>query len=160
MVALNLEIASPVAVEAAQRAAENPRMNLIDAVFSQLPQVEAPVIHRQTPGMYTREILMRADSFVTSKIHKTEHQFVVLSGDVSVWTEEQGVVRLTSGHVGITQPGTRRLLYAHSDTRWITFHPTMQTNLDKIEEELIHPHTPANDSLLCRAMSEISGGSN
>lgn len=102
--------------------------------------VEMPVTHRFTPGMYAREIFMPAGTLLTSKIHKTEHQYVVISGKVSVWVGDGEEIVLEAGHVGITMPGTRRVLYIHEDTRWITFHPTELTDLAAIEQELIEPH--------------------
>lgn len=91
--------------------------------------------------MYSREILMPGGSVITSKIHKTEHQFVVLSGRCRVYNAENDeVVELTAGHVGITKPGTRRVLMILEDTRWVTFHPTQLTSLEEIESELIEPH--------------------
>jgi hypothetical protein len=100
-----------------------------------------PLTHRFTPGLYCREIFMPKGTLLTSKIHKTEHQFIISKGSVSVWTEDGGVTRLTAPFHGITKPGTRRILYIHEDTIWTTFHPTTETNLEKLEAELIFPHT-------------------
>lgn len=131
-------------LEAAQLAAANETMNAIDSVIASAPQVECPVVNRFTPGLYSREIFMPAVDehglILTSKIHKTEHQFVILEGEVSVWMPDTGWVRYTAPCVGITKPGTRRLLHIHKDTRWITFHPTTETDMKKLEAELIHPH--------------------
>ncbi len=86
--------------------------------------VDMPLVHRFTPGLYAREIFMRAGTLATSKIHTTEHPYVVISGRASVFIPGEGVVvHIEAPHVGITKPGTRRLLYMHEDTRWITFHP-------------------------------------
>lgn len=90
---------------------------------SGLPVVDLPLVHRFTPGLYAREIFMPAGTLLTSKIHKTEHPYVVISGRVSVYIPGEGVVHLEAGHVGITKPNTRRVLYIHEDCRWITFHP-------------------------------------
>ena len=91
--------------------------------------------------MYSREIFMPAGSCVTSKIHKTEHQFVVLEGLCRVYNaEDDSYVELSVGHIGITRAGTRRVLYMLKDTRWVTFHPTEDTDLEVIESKLIEPH--------------------
>lgn len=73
---------------------------------------------------------------VTSKIHKKTHPYFVLIGDVSVLTDE-GVVRIKAPYVGITKAGTKRLLYIHEETVWITVHVTNETDLKKIEDEII-----------------------
>lgn len=100
---------------------------------------EAPVTHTFTKDMYSREIFMPKGAILTSKIHKTQHQYVVLSGMVAVFTEKEGVVKLRAPYVGVTEPGTRRLLYALEDTRWITFHPTRLIKVKDIERQIIQP---------------------
>ena len=104
------------------------------------PAAEMPVSHLFTPGLYVREIFMPAGTLLTSKIHKTEHPFVILSGKASVWIGDGEEVVLEGPYVGVTKPGTRRVLYIHEDMRWLTFHPTEFTDLAVIEEQLIEPH--------------------
>jgi hypothetical protein len=117
---------------------------------SGLPAVPLPLIHRFLPGLYAREILMPAGTLLTSKIHNTEHPYVVLSGRVRVFVPGEGVVILEAGHVGITKPGTKRLLFIEEDCRWITFHPltpedetrrregaSEQTLVAEVEERII-----------------------
>jgi quercetin dioxygenase-like cupin family protein len=95
-----------------------------------------PLKHTFVPGMYIREITMPAGALLTSKIHKMEHPYFILRGDVSVLTEK-GVVRLKTGFSGITPAGTKRLLYCHEETVWVTVHRTDSTDLKLIEEEVI-----------------------
>lgn len=88
--------------------------------------VELPVIHRFTPGLYAREIFMPAGTLLTSRVHNTEHPYVVISGVARVYIPGVGLQRLEAGHVGITKAGTRRLLFIEEDCRWITFHPLVE----------------------------------
>lgn len=111
-------------------------MDAVQFHLAALPPAECPVQHRFTPGLYAREIFMPAGAMVVSRVHKTEHPYVVLSGRALVYVEGIGVADLRAGHVGITTPGTRRVLYMVEDTRWITFHPTPETDLEKLQEEL------------------------
>jgi len=111
---------------------------------SDAPPVELPVTHRFTPGLYAREIFMPAGTLLTSRIHKTEHPYVVISGKAAVYIEGSGVEHVEAPHVGVTKPGTRRLLYILEDCRWITFHPLVgdegeqgEDDLDKIEARII-----------------------
>lgn len=109
------------------------------------PAVELPVEHRftnATPGrpgggVYCRTIFMPAGTLLTSKIHKTQHQYFILRGKVSVWTEFEGWVTLEAPHHGTTEPNTRRVLYIHEDTTWTTCHPTDETDVAKIEADII-----------------------
>jgi len=84
--------------------------------------VDMPVTHHFTPGLYTREIFMPKGTLCTSKIHKTEHPYSVLSGKCQVFTVGGGVEEIEAGHFGITQPGTRRVLYIEEDCTWVTHH--------------------------------------
>lgn len=95
-----------------------------------------PLKHTFVDGAYVRQITMPKGMLLTSKIHKICHPYFVLKGDVSVLTEE-GVVRIKAPHSGITKPGTKRLLYMHEETVWTTVHVTNETDLEKIEEEII-----------------------
>ena len=98
---------------------------------------EFPVEHVFTPGLYSRIITMPAGSWLTTRIHKTEHPFVVARGRCTVYVDGKETVVLEAPHMGITMPGTRRLIEIHEETVWITFHPTTETDLMKIDEELL-----------------------
>lgn len=95
-----------------------------------------PLVHKFVPGMYIREITMPPGHLVVSKIHKIEHPYFVLKGDVSVLTED-GVVRIKAPYSGITKAGTKRVLYIHEETVWTTIHKTDEIEIEKIEEEII-----------------------
>lgn len=96
-----------------------------------------PVVHRFVPGMYIREIHMPAGSVLTSKIHKTEHPFVLTKGVVSVWSLNEGTVVYKAPHFGITKPGTRRVLLVHEDAVWITFHAGDEETVEEVEDRII-----------------------
>ena len=104
----------------------------IEVAMKKLEEAECEITHRFTPGLYTRQIVMPAGYLVTSRIHRTEHPYVISKGDISVWTKEEGLLRLKAPHSGITRPSTRRVLYAHEDTVWTTFHPTEETDPETI----------------------------
>ena len=95
-----------------------------------------PVKHSWGDGCYVREWACPPGVLTVSKIHKIAHPFFVLEGDVSVMTED-GVERIKAPHYGITQPGTKRVLFTHTATRWVTVHVTDQTDVDEIEKEII-----------------------
>lgn len=116
----------------------NDALDFIEAkMVSDMPAVEFYVDHMFTPGLYAREIFMPAGSLLTSKVHKTEHQFRVLMGNVAVLDQSGEWVFLEEGYKGITKPGTRRLLYCFTDVVWETFHPTDKTTVEEVEDEII-----------------------
>ena len=54
------------------------------AMLENLPQVECPLVHRFTEGMYIREIFMPQGTLITSRIHLTNHPFTISKGRVKV----------------------------------------------------------------------------
>lgn len=119
------------------------KLDAFEEFMLQFPEPAHRTIHRFTPGLYSRTFIMPAGSIWTSKIHRHEHQFVILRGLCSVrdvLTDDW--VHLSAPHHGITKAGTRRLLVIHEETVFTTFHPnpTDETDLTKLEELLIEPH--------------------
>lgn len=118
-----------------------------------LPQVYCPLDHTFTTGLYTRTIFMPKNTVVVSKIHKTEHPFIISKGVAYVRVNEQQWERLEAPHLGVTKPGTRRVLVIEEDCLWSTSHvlkdgemPTDDSEqakliaADKIEERIIEKH--------------------
>jgi hypothetical protein len=59
-----------------------------------------------------------------------------MQGEVSILTEK-GVERLKAPHHGITRPGTKRVMYTHSDMVFITVHATDKKTVEEVEDEVI-----------------------
>lgn len=95
-----------------------------------------PLRHSFTPGLYIREISCPKGALVVTKIHKTCHPYFLLKGECSVLTEE-GVKRIKAPYSGITPAGTKRVVFCHEDVVWTTIHATKETDLEKIEQEVI-----------------------
>lgn len=114
-------------------------MDQAECIIATGEPVEMPLTHRFTDGMYIREIFMPAGTILTSKIHKTNHPFVVSKGKCIVYDGNK-LETISAPHTGITEPNTRRLLYIEEDTIWTTFHITDKTDVDEIEKEIIQEH--------------------
>lgn len=96
-----------------------------------------PLKHTFAHNVYVREIFIPKDMVLVGKIHKHTHPNFLMSGEVSVVTENNGVERLKAPLSMISPAGTKRVVYAHEDTVWITVHVTDKTDIDEIEEEVI-----------------------
>jgi quercetin dioxygenase-like cupin family protein len=105
---------------------------------------DLPVTHRFADGLYARELFMPGDTVLVGKMHRKSHFFVVLEGVITAWTPD-GMRRFGPGEVFLTVPGTKRAIYAHTDARLITFHATAQTDVGKVEDEIIVPAEQEND---------------
>lgn len=97
---------------------------------------EYPLKHSFGKGCYVREINVPAGNMVITKIHKHDHPCFVLKGECSVFTED-GLKRIKAPTYFITPAGTKRVVYVHKDTVWVTVHVTNETDLEKIEDEII-----------------------
>jgi hypothetical protein len=117
-------------------------MDILEAENAKLPQVNCPLVHRFTTGMYIREIHMPAGIVVTSRIHKTQHPFVITKGVCEVVKEDGTHEVLKAPYTGITEAGTRRVLLIHEDTVWTTFHNTDKTDPVEIEEDITYTDNP------------------
>lgn len=119
------------------------RIDALEEAMLGFPQPDHLTVHCHTPGLYSRKFVMPTGSLWTSKIHKGDHQFVILRGVCSILNSlTGGWVHLSAGHHGVTKAGTRRVLLIHETTEFITFHPnpTNETDLVKLEALLIEPH--------------------
>tara|TARA_R100000315_G_scaffold59751_2_gene35765 strand:+ start:4230 stop:4718 length:489 start_codon:yes stop_codon:yes gene_type:complete len=111
-----------------------------------------PLKHSFGDGCYIREIFMPAGQIIVSKIHKKLHPYFIMKGKVSILTDS-GVQHIQAPYNGITKPGTKRVLYIHEDTVFITVSVTDKTDLKEIEEEIIAKDF--NDPLITKADLEL-----
>ena len=95
-----------------------------------------PLKHSFADGCYIREIFNPKGELLVTKIHKVAHPFFLMKGDMTILMED-GIKRIKAPHYGITPAGTKRLIYCHEDCVFVTVHATNETNLEKIEEEVI-----------------------
>ena len=133
-------------------------MLALEGKMAQVPGVlygdaACPLVHSYGEGCYIRQITMPKGMLLTSKIHRKRHPYFILSGDVSVMTLDGHVERLKAPFSGITEPGTKRMLYIHEETIWITVHVTDKTDLLEIEEEIIETPMEVN---LCHGLLQHS----
>ncbi len=95
-----------------------------------------PVVHRFADGVYAREMTIPMGHVIVGKIHKYGHLNLISRGRVSVLTEF-GVDTYTAPLTFVSKPGTKRVVYAHEDTVWTTFHGTLHTSPDDVEKDII-----------------------
>lgn len=97
-----------------------------------------PVEHIFAPGLYARQMRIPGGGLIVGKIHRHAHVNTISKGRVWVITEF-GKEELVAPVTFVSQPGTKRVVLAQEDTVWTTYHPTTETDLVKIEEQVIAP---------------------
>lgn len=121
---------------------------VMDAEFE---RINPPTTHHFLPGFYIRQITMPKGFLCTTKTHGKRHAFHITKGRVTVKDESGEAKTLVAPYVGITEPGTRRILLCEEETVWTTFHATEYLDIGQlvplIEEEITIPH----ESLVPRA---------
>ena len=95
-----------------------------------------PLKHTFADGLYIREIFMPKGQIISTGIHKKEHPYFVLKGDISFLTDK-GVERIKAPYNGITKPGTNRLIYMHEDSIWITVHATDKSTVEDVLNDVV-----------------------
>lgn len=93
--------------------------------------------HDFCPGIYARTIFMAANTVVISKIHKTQHFFVVAKGSCTVVDSHGNRNLIVAPYLGVTMPGTERALHIHEDCIWTTFHVTDLTDPEEIGKQIL-----------------------
>ena len=88
------------------------------------------------PGLYARELTIPAGTMIVGKIHKHAHVNNISKGRIVVFTEF-GSETLVAPCQFVSLPGTKRAVYAETETIWTTYHPTEETDLEKIESDVI-----------------------
>jgi hypothetical protein len=105
----------------------------------QLPQVPLTTGHFFCNGMYIRILLIRKGCAIVGRVHKQEHFFMVLSGDISIANGEASVRFKGTSCPLVSKPGVKRAGLAHEDTLVMTIHRTDKTDIAEIEEEISEP---------------------
>lgn len=115
---------------------ERDKVFALEEMMKEMPQLDIPVRHFFSLGVYAREIQIPKGAVITGKIHKFSQLNILSKGDMSVMTED-GVKRVQAPFTIVSPPGTKRVAYAHEDCVWTTIHGTEETDLDKIEQRFI-----------------------
>lgn len=112
------------------------QIDRLQTAMAAMPQLLIEPKHFFGTDVYVREVTLPADTTAIGKIHKTRHVCIISKGDVTVLTEH-GLERIKAPATIISEPGTRRVVYAHEESVWTTIHGTKETDIDKLEAELV-----------------------
>lgn len=112
----------------------------IPLVLDEIP-IDSMTSHDFCDGVYCRKFVLPKDAVVVSKIHAKENWFLLFSGEGSIASHDGTTKRIKAPWLAVTEPGTKRVVYAHEDAVMYTFHgnPDNEKNVDKLEERYIVP---------------------
>lgn len=98
--------------------------------------VDGGLEHQFINGLYVRMVRLPAGMTFTTKIHKKKHPFFLMSGRCRVITDK-GFEIMEGPMMGVTEPGTKRLMHIEEEVVWYTVHRTDKTNPQDVEDEVI-----------------------
>jgi hypothetical protein len=117
----------------------------LESFLKPMEQVDCPVTHVFAHHIYSRQCFNPKGTLIVGKIQRFGCLVVLLSGEVSI-LDENGVRRVIAPAVFPSEPGAKRVVYAHEDSIFMTVHENLrdEADLDTLEEFLIVP-----DALNC-----------
>lgn len=148
----NTELLTHIMGGAQQQSYVNSALNLQNQLeqkieSGEIEKADTGLVHHFGPKLYLREFSAKAGTLVVSKMHRTEHFILFLTGSLSVLTEN-GIEHIKAPYIQRTMPGTKRVAYFHENSTCMTIHPTESTDLEEIEKEVIVPEGMEEEFLI------------
>ena len=110
--------------------------NEVEKLMLQFPQADCPVRHIFGPGVYIRELSMKADTYAIGHHQNFEHMNVMLKGKVRMYNEDGTTTILTAPLTFIGKPG-RKVGYVLEDTVWQNIYADTEQDVDKLESKYL-----------------------
>ena len=112
------------------------RVDALPAEVIKHPQYEPPTEHIFHGGMYCRQVWRPAGCLIIGKVHKKEHFYMIVSGTVTITTDD-GVQTFSAPCLLCSTPGTKRAVYAETDALCMTIHRVDSDTVEAAENELV-----------------------
>ena len=98
----------------------------------------APIKHSFADGIYVRQMDMKQGSVVVGAIHKHLHVWFLLTGRITVATEDTTEDYIAPCYV-VSTPGVKRVILANEDSIFVNIHknPSNTRDIDKLEKEIV-----------------------
>ena len=97
-----------------------------------------PLKHSFADSIYIRQMSMKKDSVVIGAIHNHLHVWFLLTGKITVITENSEQDLIAPCHV-ISTPGVKRIIYAVEESIFVNVHknPSNTQDLNKLEQDIV-----------------------
>jgi quercetin dioxygenase-like cupin family protein len=101
-----------------------------------------PLKHSFADNVYIREMKMAKGILVLGAIHKHHHVWFLLTGHLTIGTNETVEDYIAPCYV-VSKPGTQRAIYANEDSIFVNIHknPTNTRDIMKLEKEIVSLNT-------------------
>ena len=109
----------------------------LEDVISGCEQVDLPLEHYFAEGVYCRVMTIPAGVVLTGKIHATSTVNILAKGKLAVVSSDGGEKMVEAPFIYVSPPNVKKAGYAVTDCVFINVHGTHETDLEKIESEVI-----------------------
>ena len=98
----------------------------------------APIKHTFADSVYIRQMDMTKDTIVVGAIHKHLHVWFLLTGHVTVATEDATEDYESPCYI-VSTPGVKRVILANEDSIFVNVHknPSNTQDVDQLEKEIV-----------------------
>ena len=98
----------------------------------------APIKHTFADGVYIRQMDMLKGSVVVGAIHKHLHAWFLLTGHITVATEDTTEDYIAPCYV-VSTPGVKRVILANEDSIFVNIHknPSNTKAIDELEKQIV-----------------------
>jgi quercetin dioxygenase-like cupin family protein len=119
---------------------ENSLINIADEVniITHQDSKPFPLKHTFADGIYVRQMSMDKGSSVIGAIHNHKHVWFLLTGHISVATEEVVEDYIAPCYV-VATPGTKRVIHANEDSIFVNIHknPNNTRDIKELENKIV-----------------------
>lgn len=128
----------------------------LDALIIRNGGVECPLFHKFCNNQYIREIFVPVNTLFTTFTHKTEHPFFASIGEFLMWENGKGWVHVQAPCTGITDIGSKRIVFTLTDVVFTTIHynPTNTQDTEELHDMLFEKYE--NEKLSLQELKSIN----
>lgn len=104
----------------------------IEEELLSMPQVDCPVVHHFGPGLYIRELAMKAGTLAVGHRQRFSHMNIVLQGKVAMLQADGSVKEICAPTMFVGEPG-RKVGWVLEDVVWQNIYATELTDIEELE---------------------------
>jgi hypothetical protein len=104
----------------------------LETEMLKVDQVPCDVVHSFGPGIYIRQVTLKADTFAIGHYQKKTHFNLMLTGRVSMVSEDGSTKELVAPMMFAAPPG-KKMGYVHEECVWLNIYSTDETDIGKLE---------------------------
>lgn len=97
-----------------------------------------PLKHTFADNLYLRQMSMQKNSFLVGAIHKHLHVWFLLTGHITVVTEESTEEYFAPCYT-VSTPGSKRVIFANEDSIFVNVHknPDNTEDIDVLDKQIV-----------------------